>query len=290
MNPRCVSQSDECYRYTTPERGLECRCDAEHRDLSGRRTSVRYMPRYLEHEAAEAVRTSANYSEALRKLGLRPAGGNHKLLRHWVDDVWRISTEHFDPDAGRRRGIARESKPLEKIMVEHSTYSRAHLKRRLFRQGLKEPVCEECGQGEEWRGGRMALILDHVNGVPDDHRLMNLRILCPNCAATLDTHCGRKNYGGPPQPRECLRCGKTFMPRSRTHSYCSRYCGSRWDRKGKPRPGARRAERPRYAQLLREIDETSYCAVARKYGVSDNAVRKWVKAYEREEQAGGQTA
>ena len=39
----------------------------------------------------------------------------------------------------------------------------------------------------------MALILDHINGVPNDNRLENLRIVCPNCAATLDTHCGRKN-------------------------------------------------------------------------------------------------
>lgn len=34
--------------------------------------------------------------------------------------------------------------------------------------------------------------------------------------------------------------------------------------------------------LLREICELGYCAVGRKYGVSDNAVRKWVREYERE--------
>ena len=39
----------------------------------------------------------------------------------------------------------------------------------------------------------MGLILDHINGVRDDNRLENLRIVCPNCAATLETHCGRKN-------------------------------------------------------------------------------------------------
>ena len=45
---------------------------------------------------------------------------------------------------------------------------------------------------------------------------------------------------------------------------------------------ARTVERPPYEQLLREVAETSYRAVGRKYGVSDNAIRKWLRAYERE--------
>jgi len=28
---------------------------------------------------------------------------------------------------------------------------------------------------------------------------------------------------------------------------------------------------------LKEIKETNYCAVGRKYGVSDNTIRKWLK-------------
>jgi transposase-like protein len=41
--------------------------------------------------------------------------------------------------------------------------------------------------------------------------------------------------------------------------------------------------------LLAELEATSYVAVGRKYGVSDNAIRKWVGAYEREREraAGG---
>ena len=33
---------------------------------------------------------------------------------------------------------------------------------------------------------------------------------------------------------------------------------------------------------MREIEATSYLAVGRRYGVSDNAIRKWVLAYRRD--------
>ena len=171
-------------------------------------------------------------------------------------------------------------------MVEGSTYSRNHLKNRLYREGLKARRCELCGQGEWWRGQPMSLILDHINGRRDDHRIENLRILCPNCAATLETHCGRKNRLDV-SDRECLRCGGRFSPSYARQRYCSRESGRRAPRpnRGVPNPGRRRTERPPHDQLMREIAETSYVAVGRKYGVSDNAIRKWVRQYEREASA-----
>lgn len=239
------------------------------------------MPRYDEAEAREAVAASRSYSETLRRLGMRPAGGNHKLLRKWVDDVWKIPTGHFDPNAGRR---IRPSRPLSEVMVEGSTYSRTRLKRRLLAAGIKQTRCELCGQGEEWRGRRMALILDHINGQPDDHRLENLRIVCPNCAATLDTHCGRKNRP-PPSVRDCEHCGRPFSPVSIAKRFCSKQCGRHAPQVhqiGRPHLSARKAQRPPYEQLIVEIDELGYLATGRKYGVSDNAIRKWVIFYERE--------
>jgi transposase-like protein len=43
----------------------------------------------------------------------------------------------------------------------------------------------------------------------------------------------------------------------------------------------RKVDRPEYEVLLKEIDELGFSATGRKYGVSDNSIRKWVKNYEK---------
>ena len=196
---------------------------------------------------------------------MRPAGGNHRTVRRYVDEVWRIPTDHFGP-------VPQGRLPLEAILVEESTYSRHHLKQRLFDAGLKERRCEQCGQDEVWRGRRLALVLDHINGVWNDNRLANLRILCPNCNATLDTHCGRKNRADVPES-SCLGCAVVFTPRDRRQRYCSRSCA----RRHAPRPSGRRVERPALADLRREVERDGYRATGRRYGVSDNAIRQWLR-------------
>jgi hypothetical protein len=134
----------------------------------------------------------------------------------------------------------------------------------------------------------MALILDHINGVSNDHRLENLQVVCANCAATLDTHCGRNV----PQERTCPGCGQPFAPTTMQHRYCSQKC---WgtvssERKlGIPQPHLRRVERPSYEQLKEDVRTMSMLAVGRKYGVSDSAVRKWIRWYERGSEGKGET-
>ncbi|HVE68596.1 MAG TPA: hypothetical protein VNB64_08455 [Solirubrobacteraceae bacterium] len=209
-------------------------------------------------------------------------GGAAAILKKYVR-LWEIRVDHFDQDAVRRETLARVNRaiPLEEVLVEGRSYARHALKRRLYAAGLKHPRCELCGQDEMWRGKRMSLILDHVNGVRDDNRLENLRIVCPNCAATLDTHCGR-NRRAPPVTAPCARCGQEFRPGDAGQRHCSKECGINHDNRhaGVPRPERRKVERPGVDELLAEIEAKGYLATGRRYGVSDNAVRKWVRQYE----------
>lgn len=42
----------------------------------------------------------------------------------------------------------------------------------------------------------------------------------------------------------------------------------------------RKVDRPPYKVLKEEVEKLGYSKTGRKYGVSDNAVRKWLKFYE----------
>lgn len=233
---------------------------------------------FSEEDLREAISQAVCWADALRFLGYEVKGANYRTLQRHARQ-WGISTDHFDKNAGRRRAALNQQIPLDQALVKGSTYPRGRLKRRLLALGIKQPICELCGQGEYWHGRRMSLILDHINGVANDHRLENLRMVCPNCAATLETHCGRNT----PRVRICPGCRSPFEPRNAQHRYCSQEC---WGRvaahvyRGKSHPGARKVPRPSYEQLMTDLESMSMLAVGRKYGVSDNAVRKWIRWYE----------
>ena len=155
--------------------------------------------------------------------------------------------------------------PLENVLVENSTYSRTALKRRLYKEGIKQRKCELCGQGEEWQGKRMSLILDHINGMNNDNRLPNLRIVCPNCNATLETHAGR-NSAKPKRRNCCADCDKLISAQAKWCTSCSK----------RHYPTQEHIKRPPQSQLTADIEKLGYRGTGRKYGVSDTTIRKWM--------------
>ncbi len=208
------------------------------------------------------VKNSKTQKEVLEKLKIRSAGGNAKTLKKYLM-IHKIDTEHFNKNyVGMVNFKLENKKKLYEILIENSTYSRTHLKNRLYDEGLLKRECCLCGQDETWKGVKISLILDHINGIHNDNRFENLRIVCPNCNAGLDTFAG-KNL-------------------QKKIYYCK--CGSEIDKKssmcisclGKKR---RKVERPPIEVLEKEIEEFGYSKTGRKYNVSDNAIRKWIKNY-----------
>jgi len=59
--------------------------------------------------------------------------------------------------------------------------------------------CSICNQEPFWNGKPMIMILDHINGISNDWRLENVRLVCPNCDTQLDTFKSRNKNGNRPR-------------------------------------------------------------------------------------------
>lgn len=208
------------------------------------------------------VEISTNYKEVMTYLGWNVNGTNYNKLKKLIMDE-NLSTDHFlnMSEFMKIYNSSRVLLPINDILVENSEYqNRGSLKKRLVKENLLDYKCFKCGNEGEWMGEKISLILDHKNGVNNDNRLENLRFACPNCNATLDTHCGGnvKNKKNVKQPKE--------LPK---------------DFHIKKNEKLRKVERPSYSILIDEIEKLGYTGAGKKYGVSDNSIRKWVKTYEK---------
>ena len=142
-------------------------------------------------EFEDAIRNSHSIASVCRYLGLKPAGGNYRII-HQAIEAYKLDTSHF---TGQGWNVGLKFKPkkvikIGEVLVKDSTYQSYKLKNRLLREGLKERKCECCGLAE-WQGMPIPLELHHINGDNKDHRMENLQMLCPNCHALTETYRGR---------------------------------------------------------------------------------------------------
>lgn len=68
----------------------------------------------------------------------------------------------------------------------------------------------------------------------------------------------------------CKQCGVEFIKKENGLQYCSSTCWNLSNRK---------VDRPTKEELELLITQTSWVQIGKKFGVSDNAVRKWAKQY-----------
>jgi hypothetical protein len=241
--------------------------------------------KYNEKELREIVENSHTYKECFDKLGIRAAGSNYRHLKKYISK-YEIDTSHFEHYFNYGNRDSKFKINLHDILIENSTYSRTNLKKRLYDEGLLKRECCLCGQDENWNGMKISLILDHINGVYNDNRLANLRIVCPNCNAGLDTFAGKNNKLEQKEKSvkkirerkkekkqiyykyiDTCECGNSKLKESKNCEECFH----------KKR---RKVERPSLEELKKEVEKFGYSATGRKYGVSDNSIRKWLRGYE----------
>jgi RNase P subunit RPR2 len=69
---------------------------------------------------------------------------------------------------------------------KHPHYQTYKLKLRLLEEGIKENICEVCDL-QIWEGNNINMELDHIDGDRTNHKLDNLRMICPNCHSQTET-------------------------------------------------------------------------------------------------------
>lgn len=152
--------------------------------------------------AAEVGCSKSNVNYYAKKLGTAKKARIYdwKAVQEYHDRGNRLSQckKHFgfssdawDKAVERGELLPRPWRiPLEDLLVSGRRTGRRHLKERLSNAGVLEQHGHECGL-VEWRGKKLPLELHHVNGVPDDNRVENLTLLCPNCHSLTPNYCGK---------------------------------------------------------------------------------------------------
>lgn len=114
-------------------------------------------------------------------IGLKKAHKTGKMYKFTIDDIKKSNEKSI-------------YESIKKAFVINSSYSNYFIKQK-FIEIIDDYKCSKCGI-EKWNNKEIILELDHINGINNDNRLENLRLLCPNCHSQTDTFRGRnKNTG-----------------------------------------------------------------------------------------------
>ncbi len=235
--------------------------------------------KYTKELIEKFVNKSKSIKDVILHLGLKPNNGNYRNISGKIK-IYGISIEHFtrNPTRGKtyencesiRKTTRRIRWPDEKVFCKNSVSIQGQpLKKRLiFDKGWKDE-CVICGLKAEWNGKPITLQVDHINGSFNDNRLENLRILCPNCHSQTDTYAGRRNSLEKPN---CKTCGKQVGHGNDRCRTCANH------ETGKKLFGKNtKIDWPPTEELKEMVNKEPYTTVAKRLGVSDNAIRKRIK-------------
>lgn len=156
--------------------------------IKGKTMKERKIDKISDEEFQQIVVNSNSYAECCRKIGLCDKGRyGTDLVRERCIQL-NLSTAHFNC-----KGHSNTKKyTLDEILCENSSYKNiSTLKLRLINENKLKYECAICGNPGVWNNKPLTLQLDHINGQHLDHRLENLRFICPNCHSQTETFSGK---------------------------------------------------------------------------------------------------
>lgn len=207
-------------------------------------------------EFIKLVKNSRTMSELLFYFGMENKGGNYKTCKQRIGEL-NLDTSHFL----KRIDASNYSRRITKEMIldrltTNSKCNRTDLKKNIIKFNILKYECTKCKNNGMWENEKLTLQLEHKNGISNDNRIENLTFLCPNCHSQTKTFAGRALNKHKVKPSE-------INPKWRHQA----------------RIKNRKVERPAKEILEREIKDNTMVSLGKKYGVSDNAIRKWCKTY-----------
>lgn len=141
--------------------------------------------KYTREKLEYAVLKSVSVQGVARMLLGKPVSGNqHQHIKKMIKK-YDINSDHFLGYRHNLGKISNKRKKPKEIFIIGLRQKSFLLRRALTESGIKYK-CLICGINE-WKGQKLNLEIDHIDGNSTDNRIENLRFLCPNCHSQTNT-------------------------------------------------------------------------------------------------------
>lgn len=169
------------------------------------------VKKYSKEKLNEIIKKSTSYAEVLKRLEMKPSGGNQQTLKKYILKHG-INISHFLHQAWKRGKTSNNKVDIEEYLSNKRPIYSHPLKLKLIKEGYFDHKCYKCNL-TEWQGEKIPIQLHHIDGNSSNNNLDNLIILCPNCHALTDTFCGKNTS----LKNNCTKCN---IPIRKSNSLC----------------------------------------------------------------------